>query len=443
MDIFGRFANYLSRLLPKTVSANVRSKDYMNPAQSESLVTIFEVSDVEKATDSLLEVSYYVAVESLITSTPIPPSYFQQIGQHQTFPTKARKLEACSSSRDRLLAGIDFHPVIAAIQLAFNDHRPLYLSPDIIWLLISQGFATHVNKNSDKLRSCFVKHQGKLEISIERHDFIKGSLDNPWNEVFNEFSEAIRQHIGTEIYNLLLPNFSTTGIVERAVTEIVLLNTMQSYFSYSVFSLCGIPQIKLGGTVGDWQQLVDRTKQLARFELDWWIQPLIPILEQFIAAAKGEVDRDFWQSLYKYHSMSGGGYITGWIALFFPDEIETYLKRQTYSNTNSKYAQRRKELEEKLVRKYGNRHDLLVVQSIIRSASNHDIQSNNTYLKDCEITIDRLPSGLAKAPFQWQYLENIYPMQFIGGFVGVRQDQTDLCLRPEIGWAIREVENRT
>jgi hypothetical protein len=30
-------------------------------------------------------------------------------------------------------------------------------------------------------------------------------------------------------------------------------------------------------------------------------------------------------------------------------------------------------------------------------------------------------------------------MEFLGGFVGVRQNEDTLCLTPEVGWAVREV----
>lgn len=29
-------------------------------------------------------------------------------------------------------------------------------------------------------------------------------------------------------------------------------------------------------------------------------------------------------------------------------------------------------------------------------------------------------------------------MEFVGGLMGIRQDPDTLCLRPEIGWAVRE-----
>jgi hypothetical protein len=45
---------------------------------------------------------------------------------------------------------------------------------------------------------------------------------------------------------------------------------------------------------------------------------------------------------------------------------------------------------------------------------------------------------MSKAPFLWNYLERSFDMEFLGGFVGVAQDQETLTLRPEIGWAVRE-----
>ena len=53
-------------------------------------------------------------------------------------------------------------------------------------------------------------------------------------------------------------------------------------------------------------------------------------------------------------------------------------------------------------------------------------------------TIESLPGGLSKAPFRWEYLDRTFDMEFLGGFVGVAQDQETLALRPEIGWAVRE-----
>jgi hypothetical protein len=57
-------------------------------------------------------------------------------------------------------------------------------------------------------------------------------------------------------------------------------------------------------------------------------------------------------------------------------------------------------------------------------------------------TTERLPGGLARVPFEWRYHGDTYAMEFLGGFVGVRQERETLRLRPEIGWAVRERHSR-
>jgi hypothetical protein len=121
--------------------------------------TSFLVSDVEPATTLLPEVRYKEAVEDLL-KTAVPARPF-------------RSVEACARYHGNLIAGVPFHPVVAAAHRAFMDHRPLCLSPDIVWLMICQGVANHINANAEELRSRFVTHEGKIQISVRRDDFVK------------------------------------------------------------------------------------------------------------------------------------------------------------------------------------------------------------------------------------------------------------------------------
>ena len=59
------------------------------------------------------------------------------------------------------------HPLAFAVHLAFSEHRPLLLTPDIIWITIAQGFAHHVNNHAEELRDRFVSHSGKETLTIE------------------------------------------------------------------------------------------------------------------------------------------------------------------------------------------------------------------------------------------------------------------------------------
>ena len=267
MRLFNRFFRWKpAALLPMPgafqAAGVARGGDSAAPrGVAEQASKVIEVAKVTPAGAALPEVPFKAAVEALLTKPSFWQGVWAMLPKRPSFPPEdcggvsqpARPVEACSSYRGRLLANVLFHPVLAAIHLAFSGHRPLALSPDILWLVIAQGFANHVNANAQRLRPQLLKHSGKLLVQIRRDDFIQGSPENPWPEVFGEFAVQIRRHIGEATHDLLLPDFSTTGAVERAAAQVVLLDAMQSFFSLELMTTCGIPRIFLEGAAADWQ----------------------------------------------------------------------------------------------------------------------------------------------------------------------------------------------
>ena len=47
-------------------------------------------------------------------------------------------------------------------------------------------------------------------------------------------------------------------------------------------------------------------------------------------------------------------------------------------------------------------------------------------------------NGLSKADFIWNYSRTKYEMEFLAGFIGIKQDLNTLTLRPEIGWLVKD-----
>jgi hypothetical protein len=401
--------------------------------------TTFEVSRVSRATKPLPEVPYLQAVGSLLgepfrretqrlrdhlgwcerdpgAAGGERDAYAQQLRQRQAVlkaeeAAATRPFEACSRYHGWLVDGVRAHPVLTALHRAFTQHRPLCLSPDMVWLLLCQGVAHHINLHAQRLRSRLVRHQGKVRIIVRRDDFVKGSPENPWGEVVGEFSARIREHAGP-VHDLFVPHFSTTGPAERVAAEIVLLDAVKCYFRYVLQTLCGIPAVTLEGTAADWQELAGRAREFARFDLGWWLTPLEPILQEFAAAAGGRVRRPFWESVYKFGGFSGGGAVTGWIAAFFP-----YFKGGDGAATvqNPCLAEGGEKLRALLAGEWDER------RFDLGGPSPGDF-----------------PGGLARAPFVWEYLGTGLDMELLGGFVGVAQDPATLALRPEVGWATRE-----
>jgi hypothetical protein len=116
-------------------------------------------------------------------------------------------------------------------------------------------------------------------------------------------------------------DFSTSTDVERVAGRIVALDAYSPYFSLWLVAVCGIPSITLTGTVEDWRKIRGRLDAVAAFGLETWCRSLVPIADQFVRAASGDVDTAFWRRIYNPADAYGGDVVTGWIARLYP-----YLK---------------------------------------------------------------------------------------------------------------------
>jgi uncharacterized protein DUF4419 len=293
------------------------------------------------------------------------------------------------------------HALVQAVHWAYSLHYPLALSPDAVWLTIAQGFAMHVNVQAEALRGKFVRHAGQPTITIIRDEFLKGSPFNDWPGVFSDFSDAIAAHIGRQ-RDLVVCDFSTTGPCERAASELVLMEAMQQYFSYEVLTRCGIPEVSLEGTPEDWRAVRRRAQALREYNLGWWADALAPVLDQLVATAEKHIDVGFWERFFKHVDGSGGPWFGGWINTLFP-----YLR----------------EPNSELVR---NEHLTAWTKPLERAFDPAGPRQS------------KIPAGLSQVPFVWNYLGTKLPMQFVGGFVGVAQDDATLAVRPAVGWAVRD-----
>ncbi|RIB10012.1 hypothetical protein C2G38_1887320, partial [Gigaspora rosea] len=211
----------------------------------------------------------------------------------------------------------------AAILHAYNHHKHLRLSPDDVWLTISQGVSEHINRNPEKFRNRFVQHEGKKKLLIQVGDIISGTtFEGNWPVAINRLVTAADKHVEKmDIKNLLECNFSTTTSNSLTASRIVLLDSVKSYFKYSFSTLCGIPKVTLEGTLEDWMKLQEKVVHLRKLnlELDFWLDRLEPVIWNLVATYRGEVDEDFWGRIVKIDKVfgSGGGtFVSGWLMNF-------------------------------------------------------------------------------------------------------------------------------
>lgn len=284
---------------------------------------------------------------------------------------------------------------------AYKKHKSLVLSPDMIWLLISQGFARYVNAHSEELRPMLVDHTGKMELAIEREqDLLSGEADYP--KLVADFAAKIEEFTKDGIAATITSDFSTTGLAERVASQITLMESVKSYFEYLVMYIsCGIPTITIKGTPADWQQVLTKTRRLSRYGHRSWTESLEPILVQFIRAAEGRPEQKFWQRIVKkerVEQFEGGGCssktptrVDGWLLKLFPDE--------------------------------------------------------NGQTLDSVFHTKEMPSERVYVGFKYRMLDgkggrvlSETLMELMAGFIGAEEDTISNTLTPQIGWLLRKAD---
>lgn len=281
----------------------------------------------------------------------------------------------------------------------FAEHRPLVLTPDVIWLIICQTLTDHIYNHADEYREQIVNHEGKMLIDVESpFDLYDNRCD--WELILDTFYEKIEQKTKNAIAQKVVADFSTTGINERVSSIATLMHGVESYFSYQVTHfVCGIPYITLKGNQNDWTHLLEKASVLKDFGLDYWYSWIEPILKEFARAASGKPHLKFWKNIvqvaHKKDFSAGRGCIPDW-------------------------------------------HD---VNGWCVALFNHiDGETGEPAYEKC-LNTTSMQSEIQRVGFKYRKVfpggETVTPMELWCGIVGVEEDEDTYALTPKIGWFVR------
>ncbi len=342
----------------------------------------FPVDDVELETDPMPSKNLEDIVKNHLENDS------DKCKLHDFFEIRKEKNIVGSKKKNKVFL---HHGLIMSAYVSYAHHYPLGISPDDIWLCIIQGLSLHVNLDPDKNRPHVIPDTYRQTIEITHDKIVLNSTKNDWIGVFQQFSLQIRDYIGEEMHDYIMPDFTTTGPNEKTAAEIVMMSLFKKYSDSRVTTKCGIPRIRLDGVPDDWVKLRQKAVQLARYDLGWWTYHLLPILDQFVDASNGKINHTFWSSLYKKINLSGGSCLSGWILKLFP-----------YYCCGDEFVM-------------------------------NDFQT--------ELSAHELPSGVSSVDFNWSYHGTTIPMKFFAGNICAGQDPS-LHVSNVIGWFVGEKTNQ-
>ncbi|NOQ76005.1 MAG: DUF4419 domain-containing protein [Crocinitomix sp.] len=379
-----------------------------HPTEKISVDTLIKEANIFEDTSTVNGITF--AVDSVAIATELLPVHPIKTVISNQLLLPITYLPAAHESLN--IAPIHGNGLIWTVQECYDKHRPLILSPDVIWLTICQGVSLHVNQNFDSLKSVLFNENRPDEI-IARNDSLTNDADQ-WSHLINDIADQATAYTNPTIADFFVPEYSTTTPIDKMVYQINLLETFEKAFTYVGESGCGIPSIKLEGYQKDWIAMYDRLDQLDSFGLTEWKENLKPIIQEFIASYDGKVNLPFWKDIYKNAVEYNGFYISGWIIKFFP-----YIKiKDSY------------DYETDFVSDMGYRAGI--------SYKANPYLNGTDYLMST-LSTQHFPAGVSKIDLEWRdYFSNKTTEMLInGGFFGMEQFE-DKSLKPFIAWVVTE-----
>lgn len=290
-----------------------------------------------------------------------------------------------------------------AVHEAFARHYPLALRPEVFMFFVTHTVAETVKVHSEEYRHLFIGSDAKQTILVRHDGLERGNPSSPWGDVFPMFNAGLRERVPAGIMDHMLPGFSTATPESDAASMVSFMDAASPFYDYRVKTRCGIPKIRLLGTTEDWQKLKRSAAMFADTfgkHLGLYFQHLLPVLATLAEQAGGaEQDDEFWKSIYRFNSRSGAAKFNGWITAFV-----------NYIQADGKLVQ--------------------------KPDSIFDWKNTNGGWGMKGLDLGCVPSHVAAVPFIWDYLGTEIRMSFLGGVLGL--DDEDGYLTPALSYGIVE-----
>lgn len=167
----------------------------------------------------------------------------------------------------------------------------LFLHPDDVWLAILQYIKIYVPDDDNKI---IFKDTSELMNYVRKRNPI--TIDQP-NYRFST-SDDVSTFVSNACSSFLIPTEN----------------------NFSLTRTNGIPSITLGGVSGDWEDILNKLKQVQQTyqSLELWVDIVTNVINEFIKVFKGETNEFFWRNMIVCFKKTNKR-LYGWINVFIPN----------------------------------------------------------------------------------------------------------------------------
>lgn len=233
------------------------------------------------------------------------------------------------------------------LTMCWSSHYGAVISPTILWNIILNEIASEIKNDSEKYRVLFTKTtEEKQKIVINQRAEYK--LD------VNKMCDTIRSYVPTDI-DIFIPKFSSDTEMSNLAQQTAFLDCISPYYEYA-FTKCGIPKVKILGTVEDYKLFISNLSILSElFPNKDYFSRIKNHIENIIIHLENSEEQNL-QSIYfdmfciKKCGSGHNDKLSGWILDFFVDNTSRPLTEfpslissieytdETYANNPIKFS---------------------------------------------------------------------------------------------------------
>ena len=197
-----------------------------------------------------------------------------------------------------------FSGIIEYLQIAYNNHYGIVLSPELIWQTAMYQISSHIKDNSAQYEHLFVRTPDNEKTTLS----VRASSDIRYD--IYQLVKVLHDESPLDT-NLFLPKFSTLDVYSDLSINVSLLDAVSPYYDYSMF-MCGIPKVQITGTTYDWDLIIANIYEISK---------IMPMLKQYADRIVNIVehiknhDAEYLSKIFSIKPIGSGGdlKLNGWI----------------------------------------------------------------------------------------------------------------------------------
>lgn len=213
----------------------------------------------------------------------------------------------------------DFHTgYLDYVLEAWKNHNGIVIGPWHIWNIILYN----------------LKELNQQQPELTKHLYTTGTTNitnktniNVYSDKFNinEVISELKKHIPADTFDTLLPNFPSAPVNYNESMYGLLCEISYDYYEVMILC-CGIPTVKIEGSLEEWTTLLQHVNQVQKLhtnlniKIDQYLEQVVSITNDFVTNYSNQT---YWLNFFEVQKCGSGSQaeITGHIAKLFPTTI--------------------------------------------------------------------------------------------------------------------------